>query len=137
MDNIALKERVDEIKQALYAMIAKISAISSDGIEDVESVKQKAIELLNDVMSRIESQDLLRVDPDSFDKELDKVSQKAVELYESVQGRISVIKGAVPVTEEVQPEETIQEETKESSQDEISAKAAAVILSWLQKEETQ
>ncbi len=133
MDSFALKERVEELKKALYAMIAKISGIPSEGNEEIESVKQKAVELLNDVLARIEGQDLLRVDPDSFDKELDKVSHKAVELYQSVLGRIEAIKGSSTARDAASPAAS---EANEPMQDEISAKAAAVLLSWLKKEET-
>ncbi|MBR4461744.1 MAG: hypothetical protein IKS51_04110 [Erysipelotrichaceae bacterium] len=136
MDYSEMKERVDELKKALYAMIAKISGIASDGNAEIESVKQKAVEILSDVLVRVDSQDLLRVDPDSFDKELDKVSQKAVELYQSVQGRINAIKGIAPVKEEPHQQAVVPDAMNETVQDEISAKAAAVILSWLKKEET-
>ncbi len=136
MNHLELKERVDELKKALYAMIAKISAISSDGNDEIESVKRKAVELLNDVLVRVESQNLSRVDPDSFDKELDNVSQKAVELYQSVQGRISTMKGTAPVKEAARPETVVPETRNETTNDGISAKAAAVIMSWLKKEET-
>ena len=136
MDNEALKERVDELKKALYAMIAKISGIVSDGNDEIESVKQKAVEILSDVLVRVDSQDLTHVDPVSFDQELDNVSQKAVELYQSVQGRINAIKGIVPVTETVPSETVIPEQRNENVNDEISAKAAAILMSWLKKEET-
>ncbi len=130
----ALKERIDELKKALYAMIAKIMAIASDENEEIESVKQKAVEILNDVVARVDGQDLLRVDPDSFEKELDKVGQKAVELYESVQARIEAIRDASSKKEENEPESFL-EEAANATTDELSAKAAAILSSWLKKEE--
>ena len=124
MNNPEIKNRIDELKKVLYAMSEKISAIEAGENEDVISVQQKAIEVLNGILLRIDNSDLLYLDFDSAQEELNKVSHKAAELYENALLRINSLKDE-------------DQKTADVLQDELSAKAAAVIMSWLKKEVVQ
>ena len=124
MNNPEIKNRIDELKKVLYAMSEKISAIEAGENENVISVQQKAIEVLNGILLRIDNSDLLYLDFDSAQEELNKVSHKAAELYENALLRINSLKDE-------------DQKTADVLQDELSAKAAAVIMSWLKKEVVQ
>ena len=124
MNNPEIKNRIDELKKVLYAMSEKISAIEAGENEDVISVQQKAIEVLNGILLRIDNSDLLYLDFDSAQEELNKVSHKAAELYENALLRINSLKDE-------------DQKTADVLQDELSAKATAVIMSWLKKEVVQ
>ena len=130
MINEEIKNRIDELKKVLYAMSEKISALSADGNEQIASVQQKAVEVLNGILVRIDNSDLLYMDQETAQEELNKVSHKAAELYESALLRINSLKGE-------EPKQDIQPEAAPVEQDELSAQAASVILSWLKKEVAQ
>ena len=131
MNHTDIKTRVEELKTVLYAMSEKISGIPSGDNEQIASIQQKAVEVLNGILVRIENSDLLYMDQESAHEELNKVSHKAAELYENVLLRINSLKEE---KQETIQQETTEQEAADADQDEWSVKAAAVIMSWLKKE---
>ena len=126
MENNNIVLTIGETINDLHKKINEIKSIPDNGSSKIVSIKDKTIDVLNNVLSKLD--DNKQLDKDELDKVIRTVSDKSRQLYENALDRIKVLNDELSVNNNQDFEK--QSEIK----DELSNKAVEILNEWLKKE---
>ena len=126
MENNNIVLTIGETINDLHKKINEIKNIPDNGSSKIVSIKDKTIDVLNNVLSKLD--DNKQLDKDELDKVIRTVSDKSRQLYENALDRIKVLNDELSVNNNQDFEK--QSEIK----DELSNKAVEILNEWLKKE---
>lgn len=126
MENRNIVTTIGETINDLHNKINEIKSIPDNGSSKIASIKDKTIDVLNNVLSKLD--DNKQLDKDEIDKVVKTVSDKSRELYENAIDRIRVLNDEL--SRSVNQDFEKQSEIK----DELSNKAVEILNEWLKKE---
>lgn len=126
MENRNIVTTIGETINDLHNKINEIKSIPDNGSSKIASIKDKTIDVLNNVLSKLD--DNKQLDKDEIDKVVKTVSNKSRELYENAIDRIRVLNDEL--SRSVNQDFEKQSEIK----DELSNKAVEILNEWLKKE---
>ena len=126
MENNNIVLTIGETINDLHNKINEIKSIPDNGSSKIVSIKDKTIDVLNNVLSKLD--DNKQLDKDELDGVITTVSDKSRQLYENALDRIRVLNDELSVS--INQDFEKQSEIK----DELSNKAVEILNEWLKKE---
>lgn len=126
MENNNIVLTIGETINDLHNKINEIKSIPDNGSSKIVSIKDKTIDVLNNVLSKLD--DNKQLDKDELDRVIRTVSDKSRQLYENALDRIRVLNDELSVN--INQDFEKQSEIK----DELSNKAVEILNEWLKKE---
>ena len=125
MQNKDIIQTIDDTINDLHNKINEINNISDNGSTKIVAVKSVTIDVLNNVLAKLESTDRQNIDVQEMEKGLQTVTDKSKQLYENALFKIK------QYNEELIKDNYSNNHHKQTNKDDISNKAIEILNEWL------